>query len=121
MTCCSGARTSRELPFLQPGELRQTEYDKKARDLKERQIAIAARLEQHQQGDGDYRNTLESLISLASRADELFGHSKTEQKRELIAFVFSNLRLRGRKLEYSLRSPFDLMVNRAAYSSWLGN
>ena len=98
----------------------QTEYDKKARDLKERQIAIAARLEQHQQGDGDYRTTLESLISLASRAAELFERSKTEQKRELIAFVFSNLRLRGKKLEYSLRSPFDLMVNRATYSSWLG-
>lgn len=99
----------------------QTEYDKKARELKERQVAIAARPEQHQQGDGDYRNTLESLISLASRAAELFERSKTEQKRELIALVFSNLRLRGKKLEYSLRSPFDMMVNRATYSSWLGD
>ena len=99
----------------------QTEYDKKARDLKDRQITTAARLEQHQQGDGDYRTTLEGLISLASRAADLFEPSKTEQKREPIAFVFSNLQLRGKKLEYSLRSPFDLMVNRASYSSWLGD
>ncbi|MGA9893893.1 MAG: hypothetical protein WBQ55_16420, partial [Xanthobacteraceae bacterium] len=39
----------------------------------------------------------------------------------LIAFVFSNLKLRGKKLEFSLRSPFDLMVNRTvrAHTLWL--
>ena len=98
----------------------QDEYDKKARELKERQTELALRIEQHQKGEGDFRTTLESLISLASRAADLFERSKTEQKRQLIAFVFSNLRLNGKKLEYSLRSPFDLMVNRASYSSWLG-
>jgi hypothetical protein len=99
----------------------QNEYDKKARELKDRQTEIGLRIEQHQQGDGDYRTTLESLISLASRATELFQRSKAEQKRELIAFVFSNLRLSGKKLEFSLRSPFDLMVNRRDHSSWLGD
>ena len=94
--------------------------DKKARELKERQAEIATCIDQHQQGDGEYRTTLESLISLASRAAELFERSKTEQKRQLLAFVFSNLRLRGKKLEFSLRSPFDLMVDRQSYSSWLG-
>jgi hypothetical protein len=81
--------------------------------LKGRQNEIALRIEQHKEGEGDYRTTLESLISVASRAADIFERSKTEQKRELIAFVFSNLRLRGKKLEYSLRSPFDLMVDRA--------
>jgi hypothetical protein len=45
--------------------------------------------------------------------------SKIEEKRQLIAFVFSNLRMKGKKLEFSLRSPFDLMVNRRDYSGWL--
>ena len=93
--------------------------DKKARELKERQTEIAARIEQHQKGEGDFRATLESLISVASRVGELFERSKMDQKRQLVAFVFSNLQLRGKKLEFSLRSPFDLMVNRASYSSWL--
>ena len=56
---------------------------------------------------------------MAPRAAELFERSKTERKRDLLAFVFSNLRLRGKTLEFSLRSPFDLMVNRADHSSWL--
>ena len=84
--------------------------------MKERQTEITLRIEQHQQGEGDYRTTLETLISIASRAAELFERSKTEQKRELLAFVFSNLRLRGKKLELSLRSSFDLMINRAEVS-----
>jgi hypothetical protein len=96
----------------------QDEYDKKARDLKQRQTEIGLRIARHEKGDGDFRVTLESLISLASRAGELFERSKIEQKRQLISFVFSNLRLRGKKLEFSLRSPFDLMVNRATYASW---
>jgi site-specific DNA recombinase len=84
------------------------EYDKKARELKQRQAEIGLRVAQHEKGDGDFRITLESLISLASRAGELFERSKIEQKRQLIAFVFSNLRLRGKKLEFSLRSPSTL-------------
>lgn len=58
---------------------------------------------------------------MASRAAQLFERSKTEQRRELLAFVFSNLRLKGKKLEFSLRSAFDLMVNRADHTSWLGD
>jgi DNA invertase Pin-like site-specific DNA recombinase len=97
----------------------QDEYDRKARELKDRQVEIATRIEQHQEGEGRFVTTLESLISVASRAAELFERSEIEQKRQLIAFVFSNLRLRGKKLEYSLRSPFDLMVGRSDYAEWL--
>ena len=97
----------------------EDEYDKKARELKGWQNEIALRIEQHQEGEGEYRATLESLIYVASRGADIFERSKTEQKRELIAFVISNLRLKGKKLEYSLRSPFDLLVNRADHTSWL--
>jgi hypothetical protein len=82
----------------------QHEYDKKARELKGRQAKVAARIDQHQQADDDYRATPESLISLVSRAAELFKRSKTDQKRQL----FPNLRLRGKTQEYSLRSLVDL-------------
>lgn len=79
------------------------------------------RIEQHGKGRDEFRMTLESLIYLTSRAADIFNSSKTEQKRELIAFVFSNMALRGKKLECTLRSPFDLMVNQATYQSWLGD
>jgi hypothetical protein len=46
------------------GGITQDDYDKKARELKEQQAEIATRIEQHQQGNAEYRTTLESLISL---------------------------------------------------------
>jgi hypothetical protein len=97
----------------------QDEYDRKARELKERQAEIAVQIEQHQDGEATFRTTLASLISVASRAADIFERSKIEQNRQLLAFVFSNLTLRGKKLEYSMRSPFDLMVGRADYAGWL--
>ena len=76
-------------------QLLTARYDKKARELKQQQTEIGLRIERHQKGDDDYRIALESLISLASRAVELFERSKAEEKRQLVALVFSNLRLNG--------------------------
>ena len=103
------------------GRITQAEYDKKAREFKEQQAEIALRIEQHQKGEEGFRATLETLISVASQAADIFARSKSEQKRQLIALVFSNLKLNGKKLEFSLRSPFDPMVNRRSYASWLGD
>lgn len=47
--------------------------------------------------------------------------SKNEQKRQLINFMFSNLQLKGAKLDYTLRTPFHLMQNVAGYENWLGD
>ena len=65
-------RLKRLLDLRIDGSITQDEYDTKARELKQRQTEIGLRIEQHQKGDGDFRTTLESLISLASRAAELF-------------------------------------------------
>ncbi len=50
---------------------------------------------------------------------ELFESSKTTENRELINFVFSNLSLRGRKLEYTLRKSFDMLLNLPHCPEWL--
>jgi hypothetical protein len=107
-------------PFLGYGggiDAGSTTIPRGIRRIAQGRTEIAMRIERHQKGKGDFQTTLES--SLASRAAELFERSNPEQKRQLLVFVFSNLRLRWKKLEFPLRSPFDLMVNRASYSSWL--
>ena len=99
----------------------QEEYDKKAHELKQSQTELRIHIEQHQKGQDDFRITMESLLSLMSTACEMLDSSKVEQKRQLIAFVFSNLKLRGKKLEYTMRSPFNLLVNCPDHSGWLGD
>ena len=97
----------------------QDEYDKKATELKERQRQINAELKIHNDADEQFGVTLTSLISLASKAYEIFESSKITEKRQLIAFMFSNLRMNGGKLLFDLKQPFNLMVNLRSHAEWL--
>ena len=98
----------------------QDEYDKKATQLKERQRQINAELKILNDADEQFGITLTSLISLASKAYDIFESSKIAEKRQLINFMFSNLRLRGEKVLFSLKQPFNLMVDLDSRHEWLG-
>jgi site-specific DNA recombinase len=95
------------------------EYDKKAIELRERQRQINAELKILNDSDEKFGITLTSLISMASKAYEIFESSKINEKRQLIAFMFSNLRMNGTKLVFDLKQPFNLMVNLNSYPEWL--
>lgn len=59
-----------------------------------------------------------NLIGLASGALETFKGSTIEGKRKLINLVFANLKLKGHKLEYTLRPPFDMFVKLPKNGEW---
>ena len=72
------------------------EYDKKALELRTEQANIKNNLNNIDKADEKFSITLEYLISLASKSYELFKSSKTEEKRQLIKFVFSNFEIDGK-------------------------
>ncbi|MCL4377918.1 MAG: hypothetical protein M1479_08640 [Actinobacteria bacterium] len=98
----------------------QDEYDKKAYELKQRQYELNDKLKRVIEADESYSIILINLLNICSRAPELFESSKVEQKRPLINFLLSNLKLRGKKLEFELKKPFDVLVNIKNCSNWLG-
>jgi len=75
-------------------------------------------MKNHLKADQNFKLTVNTVLSLASKAYELFGSSNIEQKRKLINYVFSNLELEGVTLRYSLRKPFDLIVDCSTRSEW---
>ena len=101
------------------GRITQDEYDKKARELKEKQYKLMDKLKSITEADENYSMTLISLLNICSKAPELFNSSKVEQKRQLINFLLSNLQLRGKKLEYKLKKPCDVLINLDYRSNWL--
>jgi site-specific DNA recombinase len=94
-------------------------YDRKHTQLSIRQQEINRLLEQHHTGNEQFKIALASLITLASRAYELFERSTIEEKRQLLGYVFSNLEMKGVSLRYSLKKPFDLFVDLAGSKEWL--
>ena len=103
------------------GRITQDEYDKKASELKQRQYEINEQQKQYTEADDQLAMTLSYLINIASRAYELFESSKAEQKRQLLGFPLSNLTLRGKKLNYTLKNPFNSFSDIQKRSKWLGD
>ncbi len=124
-------RLDRLLDMRIDGSITKDIYDTKASLLKQERISIDMAIQDHQAADDTYKITVSSVFTLASEAFEIFKSSTTSdsagaarannhQKRKLIGFLFSNLKLNGENLEYTLRSPFDLIVQNHSYEEWLG-
>lgn len=100
--------------LLLDGAYTVAEHQQLRNDLMERRTELEIKLEQHQQGDDGFIATMEIVLDLLDRAHELFAVSQNAVKRQLVNLVFENLSLRGRTLEYALRSPFILFSQQAA-------
>jgi site-specific DNA recombinase len=108
-------------PSIMVQSITTDEYDRKCHQLKSRQYQINDQIKKHLKADETFKITVNTVFSIASMAYELFESSKIEQKRKLINYVFSNLELEGVTFRYSLRKPFDLMVDCSTRSDWLGH
>lgn len=60
------------------------------------------------------------LMTLVSETYKTFQGSEMPQKRKMIKFVFQNLELNGKKLETSLRFPFDIFEKTTTRTEWRG-
>lgn len=85
-------------------------YNSKLMMLKERQRAVGLQLESQTHNDEQYHINVRKILSLAQKAHNLFMSSEVEQKRQLINFSLSNLLLDGKKLYFTIRSPFKEIV-----------
>jgi hypothetical protein len=93
------------MDLTQKGALLKMNTIKKASELKQRQYGLNDKLKRIIEADENYSITLIALLNICSRAPELFESSKVEQKRQLINFLLSNLKLRGKNLEFELKNP----------------
>ena len=59
------------------------------------------------------------MFNLARKASELFKSSGIEEKQQIISLLFPNLFLDGKKVEFSLRKPFDELINLSERPTWL--
>lgn len=86
------------------------EYDVLVKKYKQKQADINLQIELLTEADEGFLITSSYLLELAHNAYDLFESSKTPQKRQLVNFVFSNLQLRGKTLEFNLKQPFDALL-----------
>ena len=113
-------KRSRLLDFLLAGNITQEEYADKKNDIEKELYDVGVRLAAHSKADGAFITTVESLLTVASHAAELFQSSKVEQKRQIINLLLSNCELKDKKLVYSIRKPFNILMDLNGRKAWLG-
>ena len=66
----------------------------------------------------NYYYVISTKVALLNRAGQLFRSSDIEQKRRLMSFLFTNLHVKGEKLDYTLKKPFDIIAEIPECSKW---
>lgn len=94
-------------------------YDSKVEQLQERREEIAAQKDMHGKADKEFYITASRILELANKAAEIFESSKAEQKRQLLQFLLQNSTLDGKKVDFTLKKPFDAILTASKTEDWL--
>lgn len=84
-------------------------FNKKLKEYKDREQEISKEMERYAIKDTNAHVTANTVLSLASRARDIFESSEVDEKRQLLNFVFQNLELKEKKLSVTLRESFKMI------------
>lgn len=94
-------------------------YDKKHQEYQDQLQLLNIELEEYTKADFNYQTTVSTVLSLARRAKEIFESSEVHEKTQLLNFLFQNPTLKDERLEFKLRSPFNLVLELSSCPNWL--
>ncbi|WP_250311785.1 recombinase RecB [Rickettsia endosymbiont of Oedothorax gibbosus] len=100
------------------GDLTKAEHEEKREQLIQKREDVVNEIASHDNADDKFSECLINLVELASGAAEAFKGSSAEGKRKLINLVFVNLEIKGGKLDFKLRPPFDMFVKCTKIEEW---
>jgi site-specific DNA recombinase len=79
--------------------------------MKQEQGLLQIELEEHTKADYDFLTTVSIVFSLARRAREIFDSSEIDEKRQLLNYLLQNPVIKGKKLYFTTKKPFDMLLN----------
>jgi site-specific DNA recombinase len=102
-------------------KIRPELFDELMEEKGRRQADLMEQMKDHGKGNEQFVISASKILQVASTASELFMAQSTtlSQKRALIKFVLSNLKLEGEKLVFNLKAPFDAIAECSKNNSWL--
>lgn len=86
--------------------------------LKDEQESLQQKKNRYFDASINYGKVVTDLISITSRAWEIFESSKIERKRQLLGMLSSNLEVDDKKLYVELKSPFNLIYDLNKTQEW---
>ncbi len=96
------------------------DYDRKHQEIQDKLQLLNIELEEYQKADYNYQTTVSTVISVARRARSIFENcSEPAEKRAFLSFLLQNPTVKAKKLDFTLASPFNLVLELADCPTWL--
>lgn len=94
-------------------------YEEKLQELKHKQLKLGVEIDLYTKADKDYLLTVSKVLSLATRVRTIFESSEIHEKRALLNYLIQNPTVNGKKLYFTIASPFNLVLELADSPNWL--
>lgn len=104
-------RVDRLMDLLIDGSITKIDYDKKLKELKDKQYDLNIQLDEHTKADESYYITASTVFNLAKDALELFESSEVPEKRAILNYILSNYTVNEKTPCITMRSPFKELVS----------
>lgn len=95
-------------------------YDRLHQENQDKITQFENSIKKYSEEDSEYETTLEIVISLATRAKEIFESSEVAEKRMFVRLLLQNPTLDGKKPLFHLQSPFHLVAKLNKSENWQG-
>ncbi len=95
-------------------------YDKKNQEYQDQIETLEIELAEHSKADYNYQTTVAMVVSVARRAKTIFEKSSdTAGKRAFLSSFLQNPTINGKKLDFAIASPYNLVLELADNPNWL--
>ena len=112
-------REDRAYDRYDAGEIDRETYNRQRKRLQEEQLEYVSKMEQAQLSINEAgRETVESIIQLATNADSLWKHMTTEERRFLLDRLLSNRLLDAASVRYEIIKPLRTLSEMKEDSKW---
>ncbi|EKE11104.1 MAG: recombinase [uncultured bacterium] len=101
------------------GRLTPEDYDEKVKECKIQKKDLLEEYGEHVEADENFCINANKILSLASRAWEIFESSEAQEKTQLLKFTLQNFSLTGKNLSFEAKIPFSGILEYANSGSML--
>lgn len=70
-------------------------------------------LDEYTKADHEYHIHVSTVINLSRKIGDIFESSELMEKRAILGFILQNPKVSGKKLEFTMRKPFDTVLELA--------
>ncbi len=100
-------------------ELQKEGYQEMTTELEVERQNLTTRLQFLQKDDKEFSKNISTIFEIASKSHNIFKSSELDEKRRIINILLLNLEMNAEKLVFTVRKPFDLIVDLGKCHTWL--